>query len=144
VLEYDGSQWNTIYYTKDNNYPEENGYGHIEGIGVFKDTLYVSTVAGLWKYNFINDSSSLISNNYTQMSRGAFVDIIIVEINDIFILGAAFAYIHYNGISYHHNSEIKDQYTSRGSFACDYKGNLAVMVGFINSFDSALIARGYH
>ncbi|MCF7801954.1 MAG: hypothetical protein K9N34_08040, partial [Candidatus Marinimicrobia bacterium] len=60
ILEYDSEQWKTIYYIDGHYYPEPGDYGHIEGFGVFKETLYVATVAGLWKYNYLTQESVLI------------------------------------------------------------------------------------
>jgi len=144
ILEYDGEQWNTIYYIEGHNYPEPGDYGHIEGIGVFGDTLYVSTVAGLWKYNYHSDESVLVPDYVTGMDNGAFIDIHINAFNDIYFDGAGFKYIHYNGSSYYYGHEIYDMYPQRANRGSAYNGDLVVVVGFFNGYEGALIAKGYH
>jgi len=144
ILEYDGAQWNTIYYIEGHYFPEPGDYGHIEGIGVYGDTLYVSTVAGFWKYNYTDENSLLIPDNITHFNQGAFIDIHIRAENDIYFDGAGFKYIHYNGSTYYYNQDIYEMYPQRANRRSDYNGNLVVVVGFFNSYEGALIAKGYH
>lgn len=142
VLEYNGV-WKTIYY-KEGVLPTEGNYGGIEGIGVFQDTLYISTVAGLWKYNYLDENSVLIPDNITNMGNGAFIDIHIVANNDIFFDGAGYKYIHFNGSTYYYSQEITDMYPQRANLGSNYNGDLVVIVGYFNWWQGALVARGYH
>ena len=142
VLEYDGTQWNTIYHIEGHYFPEENDYGHIEGIGVFEDTLYVTTVAGLWKYNFTNKNSVLIPHSISNMNQSAYPFVNIISINDIFFAGSGFHYIHFNGITFKHNQEITNMFVQRAMWGADYNGGLAVMVGMFDSFSHAMVAKG--
>jgi len=146
ILEYHGSQWDTLYYIEDHYYPEPGDYGHIEGIGVFGDTLYASTVAGIWRYNYLDGESTLIpASVYETTYILNFTDVHINSPNDIFFSDAGFIYMHYNGDTYYVNRDIYDTYPyGRSKWGSDYNGNIAVMVGHFNSFEGALIVRGFH
>jgi hypothetical protein len=130
ISEYDGQNWNTIYYFEGQYFPGSEGYGHLDGIGILGDKVYITTEdSGLWKYNYITKKSQLVPNSKCPLNESAFKDVLINSRNDIFFPGAGFAYIHYNGYSYHYNPEIKNMFSRRGQRGADYKGNIAVMVG---------------
>ncbi|MFQ6611444.1 MAG: hypothetical protein ACE5D7_11715, partial [Fidelibacterota bacterium] len=105
---------------------------------------YVSTVAGLWKYNYIDERSILISDSITYFDHGAFTDIHIIANNDIYFDGAGFKYIHFNGSTYYYSQEIYEMYPQRANLGSDYNGSLVVVVGYFNWWEGALVAKGYH
>ena len=142
LLEYDGHNWNTIYYIENHYFPENGDYGHIEGMGILGNKLYVSTVAGLWKYNYITKESVLVPNSKCHLDETGFKDVLINSRNDMFFPGAGFCYVHYNGDSYYYSPEIMNMYSRRTQFGADYKGNIAVMVGNIYVGQYALLVKG--
>jgi len=143
VLELIDGVWNTLYYTE-GALPSDGNVGWVWGVGVHNATAYMPTTAGLWKYNYITQDSVLVPNTISYMDRSAFVGVKINSINDIFYAGAGFIYNHFNGNSYYYSHEITDMYPQRAMLGSDYNDNLAVMVGYFNWWEGALIAKGFH
>ena len=143
VLELIDGVWNTLYYTE-GALPSDGDVGWVWGVGVHNATAYMPTTAGLWKYNYITQDSVLVPNTISYMDRSAFTGINIQSENDIFYAGAGFIYNHFNGNSYYYSYEITDMYPQRAMRGSDYKNDLAIMVGFFNGYEGALIAKGYH
>jgi len=143
VLELIDGVWNTLYYTE-GAFPQDGDVGWVWGVGVHNATAYMPTTAGLWKYNYITQDSVLIPNTISYMDRSAFVGVKINSINDIFFAGTGFKYNHFNGNSYYYSHEITDMYPQRAMLGSDYNDNLAVMVGYFNWWEGALIAKGFH
>jgi len=143
VLELIDGVWNTLYYTE-GSLPSDGDVGWVWGVGVHNASAYMPTKAGLWKYNYITQDSVLVSNTISYMDRSAFVGVKINSINDIFFAGTGFKYNHFNGNSYYYSHEITDMYPQRAMLGSDYNDNLAVMVGYFNWWEGALIAKGFH
>ena len=144
IIEYHGGEWDTLYYIEDQYWPEEGDYGHIDGIGVFGDTLYTVTAAGLWKYNFIDSTSILIPDSVVQLLEKAILDIHIVTPYDIVFSGGAFRIVHYNGNSFYVNSDIFDDVVPTPTYKAHYEGNFGVMVGSLTPEWIGLVVRWYH
>jgi len=143
VLELIDGVWNTLYYTE-GAFPQDGDVGWVWGVGIHSATAYMPTTAGLWKYNYITQDSVLVPNTISYMDRSAFTGINIQSENDIFYAGAGFIYNHFNGNSYYYSYEITDMYPQRAMRGSDYKNDLAIMVGWFNWWEGALIAKGFH
>ncbi len=144
ILEYHGAEWDTLYYIEDHYWPEEDDYGHLEGIGVFGDTLYVVTVAGFWKYNFIDSTSILIPDSVLPLCEIHIKDIHIITPYDILFHAGAFRTVHYNGNYYYENREIYDQFAPTPTYKSYYDGEFGVVVGALTPEWMGLVVRWYH
>ena len=144
IMEYNGGEWDTLYYTEGHIWPEDGDYGFVEGIGVFGDTLYASTAAGLWKYNFIDSTSIIIPDSITQLGGHWVEDIHINHPNDIFFSCGAFYLVHYNGVSYYVNSELYDEWMPTPNRKSYYDGDFGVVVGYLTPEWMGLVVRWYH
>jgi len=78
------------------------------------------------------------------MNMSAFKNVHGQSVNDIFFAGSGFKYNHFNGNSFFYSQEITDMYPQRAMMGSDYKNDLAIMVGWFNWWEGALIAKGHH
>jgi len=141
ALMYSNGSWETIYLDM---YHNEGEYGWMYGVGVLADTVWFSTGTGIWKYNYITNTSIFIHESICNLDHGAFKHVRIQSANDIFIGGAGFMYNHYNGASFYKGLDIYNMFPSRACYGSDYNGNIAMMVGHMYGYNHAMIARGYH
>lgn len=134
--------WETLYSTV-NPMPIDN-YGWVESVSVCEDTAYFSTQAGVWKYDIINDSSTLISNTNPEYSflKRDFDNTICNTANDLFFIGLDFTLVHYNGVSWKFNDQFLQLFGTSNIITdgSGYLNNTLVIVGTGNRL--GLVARG--
>ncbi len=135
ALELINDSWDTLYY-KEGSIAEDGDYGWIHGVGVLGDTVYFTTEAGLWKYNYLNESSILIPENECQFYENAISSVGIQFTNDIIFSGRNFGFVHFNGLAYDYNTEIPEHfsYTCHNSTSI-YKDNLLLIPGYYEIFE---------
>ena len=143
VLELKNGLWATLYYIEGAG-PSEGCVGWVWGVSVLQDTVYLSTEGGLWKFSYLTQESTIIPNNISYMNMSAFKNVHGQSVNDIFFAGSGFKYNHFNGNSFFYSQEITDMYPQRAMMGSDYKNDLAIMVGWFNWWEGALIAKGHH
>ncbi len=140
LLEFRDGEWSIIYET-DLYYPVEDNYGAVTSVHVLEDTAYIATAAGLWKYNYFDQTSVLIPIDVYQFIYIHIKEIYGVTINDMFFFDSGMRYIHYNGSTWYRNSEMGYMYDQIALRGADFKDDFAVMVGFFNSYQHALAVR---
>ncbi len=120
---------------------DNNAWPDIYSADVLEDTLYVPTEAGLWKYNFISGVSEF--DVRTKQENTIYRLTVVETSNDIFLGGANMDFDHFNGVSHMIKNEIEPLHGNVVMKGGDYNGQVAIMVGYYNSWEHALIARGY-
>ncbi len=128
----------TELYYSDNIIPtNENDLGGISSVSVYGDTAYFVTFGGLWKYNFIDQTSKIIK----ELDNYGYRDLNVQTPNDIFTVGGGFNYVHYNGASWDYNRKFIEMYDF-SSPGADFKGNTIVIVGHTHDASHAIIGIG--
>jgi len=128
----------TELYYSDYGIPVVEGeLGSVTSVSVNGDTTYFVTMGGLWKYNFIHQTSKIIN----ELDNYGYREMIVQAPNDIFTLGGGFNFVHFNGVSWDHNRLFLEMYDF-SSGGADYKDNLVVTVGYTHGASHAIIARG--
>ncbi len=117
--------------------------GTPRSIYVKGDTVYFASGEGIWKYNFTDKSGARISEAGTYESilpHGIFVQ----TSNDIFMMGARSEFVHFNGVRWSSDFSVWGQfgYSGVGSYGMDVVGNQVIIVGYAESANRGLIARG--
>jgi len=87
--------WQTIYETEE-AFPSDSSMGWAVALDMLDDTLFVSTIAGIWKYNYLSGESYLVPASICQFETH-YEDVNAIALNDQMYFGAAFDYVHYNG-----------------------------------------------
>jgi|FLOH01.1.fsa_nt_gi hypothetical protein len=132
LLELYEGRFNTIYECE-TLLPEEGNYGKIYSSYLWGNTIYSSTKAGVWQYNYINKTHHLVPDEITQTGNLYTRTIVGNNANDYIMAGKSFEIIHYNGIDYNHNYQIKETVRDwLAQYGGDMKGNLAVFGGAID------------
>jgi len=131
-------EWERIEYPPDTDMSMDllDAYSAI----VSGDKLFISTEYDLWEYSFLTGESKL-STGIDHIHR-LFKFTGAQSQNDLFFGGSKFDYLHYNGASYEYIDEIQHNYSRVTMKGGDFKDNLVVMTGFLNSWQHALVARG--
>lgn len=133
------SEWERIPYPTDPDLSQDllDAYS-AEVIG---DHIYTTTEFDLWTYNYESDESNLLQDvdhiHRLYKYTGANSE------NDIFFGGSKFDYLHYNGSSYRYVNDIQQNYSRVTMRGGDFEDNLVIMVGYFNSWEGSLVARGY-
>jgi hypothetical protein len=126
-----------LYYSEDLTASPENGYGAVSGVSVYGDTAYFVTYAGLWKYNFREDTSIVLE----ELQNYGYRHLNVQNANDIFCLGGGFNYVHYNGSTWDYNRYFLDNYDMSGNSAV-LKNDILIMVGFFQDRTHAVVIKG--
>lgn len=144
VLMHNDNHWHEIYYSE-GGLPSDSTYGLAGAIDVFGDTLYVATLAGLWKYNFMNYTSVFIPVEDMNYQEVVFKDMIVQSPIDVLLFPGYPAYIHFNGSSWQVNDDVIQYFGEGGAWTLggDMKGDMFVSVGYIYNAIHALSVRGY-
>lgn len=146
VLELIDDTWETIYFVETLE-PLEGTYGGVSSVSVCGDTAYFTTMAGLWKYNFVDTTSVLISHTdpgFSFLFR-TFENNFCNGYNDLFLIGRDFAIFHYNGITWDFNFQfmILNGVSNPYAKGADAKNNNLAIGGYCNGGSQAIIARGF-
>ncbi|MEA3287512.1 MAG: hypothetical protein U9Q77_09095 [Candidatus Marinimicrobia bacterium] len=141
VVEINNLSAKTIY---EGDSPWSEPVGAPFTVHVLGDTAYFASGLGVWKYNYLTDSSSVVleAQNYEGISpRQIYVN----SPNDIFLCAARSELIHFNGVSWSSDFSVWGQFDYQGvtTEAMDVKGNLVVRVGHCFGGNRALIVKGY-
>jgi len=134
ALELVNGQVDQFYYT-DGLY-QEGTYGYVGSVSVEDHFVYFSTPAGIWQYDFTNNTSVIMYIDEIECRR-----LFVEEYNDIIGYRGGMGFIHFNGEDWR-----KERYLENNIFSCnggDYKDGLAVMVGYTTYGYEAIIARGH-
>ncbi|MFQ6610643.1 MAG: hypothetical protein ACE5D7_07580, partial [Fidelibacterota bacterium] len=145
VLELIDGEWHTIYEAE-HYLPSGDDYGATLNVSVLNDTAYISTMAGLWKYNFLDQNSAFIpesSYNEGQFFHTKYIKA--QEVNDIYMLSSRFIMTHFNGDNWFYDNQFNVTYGDGNiwSGSGDYNGEIAVFVGYFYPGVYPLIVRGY-
>ena len=129
----------TTLYCSDHLVPSDpNDFGSVAAVSVLGDTAYFVTNIGLWKYNY-RDGRSALDRSFHDYTYNP---LIVQNINDIYMAGGGGRYMHFNGIKWYLSMDLYNQH----HFAIDggdFKGDLAVMAGYVNFGVGGVILRGY-
>ena len=143
VLEIVGGEVSTLYYSTSVE-PSENSYGLVTSTVVLGDTVYFSTSAGLWKYNYLTETSIVLPTEVTNLEENAGRKMVGNTTNDIMILDYHFDFIHFNGNSWFHDQPLVEMFGSDLLFSrsIDMKGDFVVSLGYCCGYKSTFV-RGY-
>jgi len=145
LLEYSNGTWNTLYES-DHYLPDDDDYGAVLNVSVLADTAYITMMGGIWKYNFIeNTSAYLPESQYNEGEYFQTTHIKVLALNDIFLVSTRWITSHYNGSTWYYDNSV-NQYWGNGnvwSKSGDYNGDMFVVVGYVRNPQTALIMRGY-
>jgi len=144
VLELQNGKWHEIYYSE-GALPSDSTYGLAGAISVFGDTLYVSTLSGLWKYNFVNYATDFIPVEDMNYHQSTFRGIDVQSPIDILIFPGIPSYVHFNGSTWDVNDDVI-QYFGEGAawtLGGEMKGDMFVSVGYCCGASQAVIVRGF-
>ena len=128
---YEG-RFNTIYECE-TLYPENGNYGYVYSSYLWDDTIYSSTMAGIWQYNYVEKTHHLVPDEISQVAQKYIKVIAGNNANDYIMAGNWFKFIHYNGVDYHFNQQII-QMIGEGNaklYGGDMKGDIAVFCGSV-------------
>jgi len=143
VLEYTGDTWYEIYYNE-LYLPTDNTYGRVSAVSLFGDTAYFATKAGLWKYNFLSQSSTILSSYIVKTYGLDIIDISGDNENDIMMVSLGARILHFNGISWYRNEIITDTFGFQNVYlkGGDIYEDLAVAVGYCCGGNHSIVVRG--
>jgi len=136
VLRLVNDVWETLYY--DIGYwPHGDSSGAVLGVSVYGDKAYFSRTGGLWRYNFTNGQSIILPANENGFDQHGYAQVIINNLNDIFIKDLGFSLLHYNGHTWKSDVSNNDYFGWFGvhSNRFAYFQNLIVMAGSYSSAD---------
>lgn len=144
ALEGNNEGWSEIYYNENYN-PTDSTYGRLSSVDVIADTAYFSTVAGLWKYNYITEQSILIPASDINFDDKRYIDIAHNSSNDIMFLSAWYTFNHFNGSTWELDEFVLDMFGEWSVYgrAIDMMDDFVVAVGKDYNTGYAVIARGY-
>jgi len=136
--------WETIYSAVSSM--PNNNYGWVESVDVFGGVAYFSTLAGLWEYNYVDATSTLIPNTdpkYSFLFRDT-DNLICNNPNDLFLIGRDFTIIHFNGSTWNFDDQFLAKYGVSNVYAkgVDYKNDMLVIGGYFDG-GKPIVARGY-
>ena len=119
---------------------------YIHNVYVLGDTAYFAAQLGLWKYNFIESTSALVTgeDGYT-IGNGSISNIIVNYPNDI-IIGTTWGHLFtFNGTTWLFNRELLDLFNYDGDFInykIRYKDNRLLLVGHFGGNSHAIVIKG--
>lgn len=145
VLEYTDGVWYTLY-EPEHYLPSEDDYGAALNVSVLNDTAYITTMAGLWKYNYIDQNSVFIPESFYNEGQYFHTKYIKAqESNDIYMLSSRFILTHFNGDNWFYDDQFNETYGNGNiwSISGDYNGEIVVFVGYFHPGRYPLIVRGY-
>jgi hypothetical protein len=145
VLQLNSGNWQTMYFDQ-GYWPENDSTGAVLGTYVFQDTVYFSRRGGLWKYNYLTEGSTIIPAHQNGFNEHGYAQIIVSDLNDIFIKDWGFSILHYNGSTWSTDISMNDYFGWYGieSYRFDVSSNLILMVGCIECwFGRAVVIKGY-
>ncbi len=143
VLEFTGDAWNELYYNE-LYLPTDSTYGRVTAVGVFGDTATFSTKAGLWKYNFISQSSMIIPSTVVKTYGLDIIDISGVYENDIIIVSLGARILHFNGMSWYRYENITDTFGFQNVYlnGGDIFRDFAIVVGYCCNGNHSIVVTG--
>jgi len=142
VLHSQGDPFNWVNLVYPPSRDSSDGLHEVYSADVLGDTLYVPSFDGLWKFNF-NTGESDFDEHSKQSITQLYLFTGVETSSDIFFGGINMDYSHFNGDSYLYKNEIEPLHGNVAMKGGDYNGQVAIMVGYFNSWEHALIARGY-
>jgi len=143
VLVYSNNVWNTLYEV-DHYLPEDDDFGGVLNTRVLADTAYITTMAGLWKYNYLNQTSVLIpESDYNEGDYFHTTNVTALYSNDIFMVNTTWCTAHFNGLNWNYDDVINQYFGDWNvwSKSADYNGSIFVVVGYVSVPQTALIMR---
>ena len=144
IMELVDNNWETIYFSEPLLPADNCGWAYT--ISVCQDTLYSATMAGLWKYNYLDSGFDLYSKENHNNSfffttfRRSFVN----SVADIFLINLNFTIIHFNGVNWAFDDQFLQLFGTSNIYArgADYQDDNLVISGYINGGANAVVARG--
>ena len=115
---------------------EQEDFGWMTTVDVFSDTCYIVSREGLIKYDFINESYSVVEPWQTRMNGEDFYGLTVQNTNDIMSFGRNGFTSHFNGKSWHRSKQIdlhqKPAWIKKGQL----KNNIAIRVGELRNYNN--------
>ncbi len=139
VLDLKAGTWQRLYES-DSVLPHgPDEYGYIYTVHIEGETLYATASEGLWKYNYLTETSS-----YEQIPLHSYAASHSTGSTDVFLVTRGFVVSHFNGITWHHDDHVVEQYGAGNIYArgADLLNDFLGVVGYINGGEHAVIARG--
>ena len=109
IYRLDDGSWD-LFYSVYNIYPGNDDYGYVYTAYQLNDTTYFSSIAGLWKYNHLQETSILIPANDIFVENDTYSNIIVNSPSDIFLVGSHQNITHFNGSTWYLNYDFAANY----------------------------------
>ena len=121
--------------------PVMKDYGRSTTVGVQGDTAYIVCKSGLVKYNLRNGSRNLVPAPDAQMLKQDYIDIDVVNWNDIILTGYEGHILHYNGKTWKKIYRSEDDFGSLQILfnSGEYKDNFFLAGGFSFDYEAVII-----
>ncbi|NOZ07273.1 MAG: hypothetical protein GXO91_00160 [FCB group bacterium] len=142
VIELNQISWQ-IVYSSDHTFPSDSTYGMASAVSVKGEVAYITSRAGILKYNYFTKDISLMQTTPFSLYYSHVVSMSIMNQNDIFLLRGSFRLLHYNGNSWALDEYIYNYFSGdTWSYNLDTWNNMVAIVGD-HGYNTAIVARGY-